>query len=879
MVDPVMVSSNNKPIFFIDLSGQNSIPMIPDSFISNHLKGNTQSTKLKLTSDVSDRSWEVELDDGQRFARGWKYFSVHHGVRNDDVLSFRHDGDMVFHVTPFGHSTSEEELSPNKTSSKKRAITETESSSENSYLVAHVTSSNLSRNHMGLTNKFARSNGLNNRQCEIDLLNEDGKSWTLDLRHNKTTGQTYMCRGWTGFCQGNGIKAGSSCRFRFVQSGTKPVLQLCPNNTSTVLHVPETKGDEIESEDGSEAAQMKQNRSVEIEFKPHMLRTGQLRLPALFSRENEINEAGEVTIVNRDGVEWKLHLVRVKGRGQFYIKGFKDCFVANGIKKVGDSFTLDIIRGGTNPILKICSKIKEASLDGNQTTRRREPNMIQAPRAEEEMETRVQKKARVSSAEGGSSRRTRVSNKLSAGPADLQRKKPLEPCSISDQVSKVRQSVVHALTDGKRFWESANSSTLITSRAEDIKIRIWDNGIVPDAFLATHLEEGKNESTTLTLTSDACDRTWRVKLNGRKFADGWEDFSAAHCLRDDDVLVFRDDGHMIFHVTPSGRRFFQIHYISSSSDDDDGYDETWDKVSDLRTRLKTESSSSKSSCVLGVTSSNLRLNRVSLAKSFRIANGLHKTWCEIDVMNQSGKSWVMGLRHNKGTSQDFIRGGWTSFCRENELKTGSFYRFELVRTGTRPALKLCSDINTPQRNCSKAKVSAKPSKFMKVTLKPYMLKVKKTCEFSTSLESSKLFCEGERDQERRNGNSGGQKWRNVAVPCSFCKCTWRGLSGNRAKTMVKTETRFQKKAKVSAQGGPSRRTQASHKSTVDPESLQRKQPLETVTHRVRQSIVNVLADVRRFRSELEIEEQKLEAVLEEIDVLGEKVSEINKFFK
>ncbi|XP_056859474.1 putative B3 domain-containing protein REM4 [Raphanus sativus] len=115
------------------------------------------------------------------------------------VLSFRHDGDMVFHVTPFGRSfshqilqfisstsedeneddehnifdddvfdedddeehadagddddddddededgDSEEELCPNKTSSKKRAITET----ENSYLLAHVTSSTLSRNHL-----------------------------------------------------------------------------------------------------------------------------------------------------------------------------------------------------------------------------------------------------------------------------------------------------------------------------------------------------------------------------------------------------------------------------------------------------------------------------------------------------------------------------------------------------------------------------------------------------------------------------------------------------------------------------------------------------------------------------------------------------------
>lgn len=127
-----------------------------------------------------------------------------------------------------------------------------------------------------LSNNFARSNGLNNRHCEIDLLNEDGKSWTLDLRHNKTTGQAYMCRGWTSFCQGNGIKTGSSCRFKFVQSGAKPVLQLCPNNTSTVLHVPETKGDEIDSEDGSETAQMNQNRTVEIEFKRYMLKSGQL---------------------------------------------------------------------------------------------------------------------------------------------------------------------------------------------------------------------------------------------------------------------------------------------------------------------------------------------------------------------------------------------------------------------------------------------------------------------------------------------------------------------------------------------------------------------------------------------------------------------------
>lgn len=58
------------------------------------------------------------------------------------------------------------------------------------------------------------------------------------------------------------------------------MLQLCRPNTSTILHkkrdVPETEGDEIETEDCPETAQMTQNRTVAIDFKPDMLRSGQL---------------------------------------------------------------------------------------------------------------------------------------------------------------------------------------------------------------------------------------------------------------------------------------------------------------------------------------------------------------------------------------------------------------------------------------------------------------------------------------------------------------------------------------------------------------------------------------------------------------------------
>ncbi|KAG7622508.1 B3 DNA binding domain, partial [Arabidopsis suecica] len=271
------------------------------------------------------------------------------------------------------------------------------------------------------------------------------------------------------------------------------------------------------------------------------------------------------------------------------------------------------------------------------------------------------------------------------------------------------------------------------------------NLIIPDEFFTAHLE-GKTGLTKLKLTSDASDRIWDVRLNGRRFAGGWDDFSAAHCLRDDDVLVFRLDVKMVFHVTPSGRSFSQIRTSSSSGDydSDDDDDEAGDDDSDSKnislkkkSRFEAESSSSEKYCLLGLTASNLRLNRVSFTKHFSRANGLTKRCCMIDLMNLSGESWTLGLRHNKRTGQAFIRGRWRSFCHANELKPGSFYRFKLVRNGTRPLLQLCFKV-IPQGNCSNSKAngkanvsekysredgsaSTKQNKFLTVTLKHYMI--------------------------------------------------------------------------------------------------------------------------------------------------------------
>lgn len=45
--------------------------------------------------------------DGRKLTEGWKEFVKAHDLRIGDIIIFRHEGDMVFNVTPFGPSCCE----------------------------------------------------------------------------------------------------------------------------------------------------------------------------------------------------------------------------------------------------------------------------------------------------------------------------------------------------------------------------------------------------------------------------------------------------------------------------------------------------------------------------------------------------------------------------------------------------------------------------------------------------------------------------------------------------------------------------------------------------------------------------------------------------
>ncbi|WZZ09374.1 hypothetical protein YC2023_095295 [Brassica napus] len=83
-----------------------SLFTIPLAFFSKHIEGKTNQKTWKLRSDASDETWEV-IQEGRRLTRGWKDFTTAHDLQIGDLVIFKHEGDMVFHVTPFGPSCCE----------------------------------------------------------------------------------------------------------------------------------------------------------------------------------------------------------------------------------------------------------------------------------------------------------------------------------------------------------------------------------------------------------------------------------------------------------------------------------------------------------------------------------------------------------------------------------------------------------------------------------------------------------------------------------------------------------------------------------------------------------------------------------------------------
>ncbi|AEE85945.2 unnamed protein product [Arabidopsis thaliana] len=245
---------------------------------------------------------------------------------------------------------------------------------------------------------------------------------------------------------------------------------------------------------------------------------------------------------------------------------------------------------------------------------------------------------------------------------------------------------------------------------------------IPVNYFSEHIE-GKHEGKTVTLRTDASERTWEVKMEGHRLTEGWKEFVEAHDLRIGDFVVFRHEGDMVFHVTALGPSCCEIQYPQSSrheEGEESGENEISEKEGEENVQKESDKSSSDLNCFSqSVTHSNISRDAVSVPRDFVKRSGFSKGRHEIVLMNEEGKSWESEVKSYMSGAV-YLVGGWTTFCTENKLDVGDSCTFKLLQKAKTPVFQLCSRTKVESMNITGE------SKFVKLTPTPSSLALGKS---------------------------------------------------------------------------------------------------------------------------------------------------------
>ncbi|CAL9227623.1 unnamed protein product [Arabidopsis halleri] len=415
MADPVLQSTTCPHFFQPLLPGFDSYLNIPVTFFLKHVQRSNEQRTANLRSDASDTTWEVKIDGrSRRLTGGWKEFATAHDFRVGDIIVFRHEGDLVFHVTALGPSCCEiqyvqscnddnldddqedirnlpmeqslkteleaepslddddEDDNMGKLLRKKhvnKRIPETEAkcfSSDQSCFVAHVTDSNLRKDSLSLPRKFVRPDGLNKGTNKIVLVNEGARTWTLILKFRDSRRSFYMRGGWRSFCLGNGLKPGDSVTFKLESNNTKtPLLRFSTAESKSVSTKDSSKGKRKKSGESSKevsSSSVSENRFLTLTVTPASICCGRLYLSRKFISSNKMEKAGgkKITLLDKSGEEWPVTLLMDKRYTRMVLgSGLKEFYNAIGVKEY-ESVVFELVWEETTtlPMFKFCSKTK-----------------------------------------------------------------------------------------------------------------------------------------------------------------------------------------------------------------------------------------------------------------------------------------------------------------------------------------------------------------------------------------------------------------------------------------------------------------------------------------------------------------------------------------
>ncbi|XP_018475783.2 B3 domain-containing protein REM-like 1 isoform X1 [Raphanus sativus] len=538
-------------------------------------------------------------------------------------------------------------------------------------------------------------------------------------------------------------------------------------------------------------------RFVTFTLAPVDVRHCRLRLPMQFSRENGINKPGKVYLMGNDGSKWLANLL-LESRGRMTVgDGWKSFVKANGLK-IGESYTLELNWEDTTPVLSLCptavhsvgiraeGECSEASENESLPIKRRSgTEVIKYENRKDERSSWEKDKSRDSSSASQNRFLT-----LTITPDSLRHGRLRLPLEFMTENSMNRPGDITLLGKdgakwlaslllerrgrmclGKGWKDFAKANGLKTGDSITLE-SIWEDSTPVLRLLSDRRQQGecskaREKESAFTEPSSGNRReessiyplrrldSSLVNQNRFETSTLFPEIvrHGAHDYQIGEIVVFRDEGDMMFQVSDLEPRFSEIQNVlppSSNNDqenigsvsiirkergfslyDGDGHDQynielpLKKKVKKNNPGTEADPSSEPSCFVAHVTASNLRTDALHLPQEFTSSNSPTQIYsssekqlatftlapvevrnCRLRLpmqftrengINKPGKIYLLGKDGSKWLANLLVesRGrmtlgdGWKSFVKANGLKTGESFTLKLNWEDTTPVLSLC----------------------------------------------------------------------------------------------------------------------------------------------------------------------------------------------
>ncbi|GLT47974.1 hypothetical protein SLA2020_216210 [Shorea laevis] len=215
---------------------------------------------------------------------------------------------------------------------------------------------------------------------------------------------------------------------------------------------------------------------------------------------------------------------------------------------------------------------------------------------------------------------------------------------------------------------------------------------IPVCFYKYYLDGHKCETAVLRSWGG---RTWPVRIQGRTFKDGWENFVRDHDLEVGYFLVFKlEEGNRVFDVmvfdTSTCQREYPHFVTKITKEENQSLEEEEDAKETARQSTKKRKVSAFKPednyfCLI-LRPYHFKRFRLLVPTQFARSSGLSNRAREVMILDKQGRSWTVNLWRRKN-GQVFISRGCKDLCIANGVKIGDSVKFELVKKGKRPEFK------------------------------------------------------------------------------------------------------------------------------------------------------------------------------------------------